>query len=146
MRYARDFMSRRKVRDDQSEMNRLWCVESTVTPTGSVADHRLPLSPSGVQQFVVELAKQLNVERAAAIELQPSETAADANAEEQRSKWLRALVSDLQSNRGASAVVVGDQQPGWVHALVHAINSHLGNLGETIRSHRTDRRRADKPE
>ncbi len=132
VRYARDFMSRRKVRDDQSEMNRLWCVESTVTPTGSVADHRLPLSPSGVQRIVVELAKQLNVEHAAAIELPPSETSADAKAEEQRSSWMQALVSDLQSKRGASVVLVGNQQPSWLHALVHAINSQLGNLSETV--------------
>ena len=51
VRYARDFMSRRRAPADQLEMNRLYAVESMPTATGTVADHRLPLRPSELARF-----------------------------------------------------------------------------------------------
>ena len=47
LRYARDFASRRRVRDGQTqEICRLYAVESTPTNTGTFADHRLSLRPT----------------------------------------------------------------------------------------------------
>ena len=43
VRYARDFANGRRVRKAKAEMNRLYVAEPTPTPTGSIADHRLPL-------------------------------------------------------------------------------------------------------
>jgi len=46
VRYAHDFSSKRRVRTDKTDMNRLYAVESTPTITGAMADHRLPLRPA----------------------------------------------------------------------------------------------------
>ena len=43
LRYAREFAERRRVTGGKREMNRLYVVEATPSPTGSIADHRLPL-------------------------------------------------------------------------------------------------------
>src|SRR5262245_33365932 len=45
IRQAREFANRRRLLDGRREMNRLYAVESTMTNTGAVADHRLPLRP-----------------------------------------------------------------------------------------------------
>ena len=50
LRYARDFMSRRKVRNGKTpSMNRLYAFDCGVSSTGSVADHRWPVRPSEIE-------------------------------------------------------------------------------------------------
>jgi len=71
VRYARHFMAGRAARGDQPEMNRLYVVESTCTPTGAAADNRLALPPSGVSQFVLDLAKKLGVPAAESLGTNP---------------------------------------------------------------------------
>src|SRR5262245_5042472 len=61
LRYTRDFTARRKVRDRQQEMNRLYVVESTPSNTGAMADHRLPLRPAEIEAFALALAAELGV-------------------------------------------------------------------------------------
>ncbi|HEX9370845.1 MAG TPA: TAT-variant-translocated molybdopterin oxidoreductase, partial [Roseiflexaceae bacterium] len=61
LRYARDFISGRLVRDGQKAMNRLYVVESTPTITGAMADHRLPLKAGAVEAFARALAQALGV-------------------------------------------------------------------------------------
>ncbi|HET7435606.1 MAG TPA: TAT-variant-translocated molybdopterin oxidoreductase, partial [Thermoanaerobaculia bacterium] len=47
LRYAKDFMSRRRVRKGQTQsMNRLYAIEGSMSQTGSVADHRIAVKPS----------------------------------------------------------------------------------------------------
>jgi MoCo/4Fe-4S cofactor protein with predicted Tat translocation signal len=118
LRYARDFMSRRRVRKGTTSMNRLYVVEAAPSSTGSVADHRLPLRPGAVEGLARAVAAGLGI------------GAAPAAAE--HAAWVAAVVRDLQANRGASIVVAGDQQPPVVHQLAHAINSALGNIGTTV--------------
>jgi len=48
LRYARDFMAQRRVRDGQKQMSRLYVVESTPTITGAIADNRLPLKAARI--------------------------------------------------------------------------------------------------
>jgi molybdopterin-containing oxidoreductase family iron-sulfur binding subunit len=87
-----------------------------------VADHRLPLRSSDVD----DLARQLAV--AAGIAVPPS-----ANASAKLSaEWISAVWRDLSAHRGSSVVIAGEQQPAFVHALVHAINAALGNVGKTV--------------
>ncbi|HEV3342720.1 MAG TPA: TAT-variant-translocated molybdopterin oxidoreductase [Pirellulales bacterium] len=123
VRYARDFMDRRRVVNDDAKMNRLFAFESTPGLVGAVADHRLPINPSEVEPLARALAGRLKVELAA------RGTDMPANVPE---RFLRAVVSDLEAHRGASIVIAGDGQPAVVHALAHAINRQLDNVGQTI--------------
>ena len=104
-------------------MNRLYVVESTPTVTGSMADHRLPLKPSMIEECATALARGLGVQLTGAA---PSSSLAD------KQKWLGAAIRDLQQHRGRSLVLAGDQQPAVVHALAHAMNQALGNVGATV--------------
>ena len=122
LRYARDFMSRRKLEGPESSMNRLYAVEVTPSNTGAVADHRLPLRPSEVEAFARVLAAALAVPQVGGAPLPPSVPP----------KWLQALVRDLQGHKGSSLVIAGEQQPPVVHALAHLMNAALGNAGRTV--------------
>ena len=125
IRYMKEFYRRRKL--DQfaeadragAEMNRLYVVEPTPSVTGCSADHRLPLSFLGVQQFARALAAKLGLGGGGTL---------PAAAQ----KWLDVVVKDLQKNQRHSLVVAGEQQPAEVHALVHAINAALGNAGNAV--------------
>jgi MoCo/4Fe-4S cofactor protein with predicted Tat translocation signal len=135
IRYARDFMSRRKVREISASlklrdgvapdgMNRLYAVESMLTNTGGVADHRLPIKPSEVEAFTRALAARLGVPG-----VQAPATLPDAARE-----WVEPLAADLSAagNKGRAVVIVGDTQPPAVHLLAHAINERLGAFGQAI--------------
>ncbi|OWK36192.1 TAT-variant-translocated molybdopterin oxidoreductase [Fimbriiglobus ruber] len=133
VRYAREFMAGRKVREiaaslkagdgvEAKDMNRLYAVESMLTSTGGTADHRLPLKPSEVEAFAVALAKELGVAGL------PAGGKLPKSAEE----WIKPLAADLSKAKGQSVVVVGDHQPPAVHLLAHAINEKLGAFGSTV--------------
>ena len=62
LRYARQFAARRRVRGGQTDMNRLYVVEPMPTPTGTKADHRLPLRAADVEQFAWSLAAALGAD------------------------------------------------------------------------------------
>jgi MoCo/4Fe-4S cofactor protein with predicted Tat translocation signal len=125
LRYARDFAAKRRLTDGKHEMNRLYVVESTVTNTGSVADHRLPMRPSEVNDFAQIIASQVG--KLADFGFHETEPMAP-----ELQKWVEAITSDLRRHRGASIVIAGDSQPPAVHAFVHAINDALGNIGNTV--------------
>jgi MoCo/4Fe-4S cofactor protein with predicted Tat translocation signal len=119
VRYARDFAARRKVRQSQMEMNRLYVVETTPSITGGMADHRLAFRPSEIPGFARSIAAGLGISTGQTVE-------------GTRAKWVNALVRDLRGHRGSSLVIAGDQQTPEVHALAHAMNQVLDNIGKTI--------------
>jgi molybdopterin-containing oxidoreductase family iron-sulfur binding subunit len=123
LRYARDFASRRRFvgADANAEINRLYAVESTLTPTGAKADHRLALKSGQVETFARVMAARLGVL------LGPVAGEAELNTPE---GWLDRLLGNLP--RGRSLVLAGDRQPPAVHALAHAMNARLGNVGQTV--------------
>ena len=118
LRYSRDFSSRRKVRNGSTSMNRLYSIESSPSPTGSLADHRLAVKPSQIEGYARAIAAGLGLGA-------PGGTTENA-------QWIAALVRDLQANRGAAVVVPGDDQPPAVHAIAHAINQALGSIGSAV--------------
>ena len=121
LRYARQFAARRRVEGANTTMNRLYVVEPMPTPTGSKADHRLPLRAGDVEEFAWLLAAGLGVAQG------PKQSDnGDIN------KWMGGLVKDLMHNQGASLVIAGEFQPPIVHALAHAMNAKLGNVGKTV--------------
>ena len=123
VRYAHDFAARRRVTGPQSTMNRLYAVETTLTITGAMADHRLPLSSAEVEAFSRAVAAGLGVKPGTAVSAPPSKVPGD---------WIPAIVRDLEQHRGSSIVIAGDQQPPSMHALAHAMNQALGNVGRTV--------------
>jgi molybdopterin-containing oxidoreductase family iron-sulfur binding subunit len=127
VRYARDFASRRRVRDGQTAMNRLYAVESTPSNTGASADHRLSLRPQEIIDLALAVAQELG-----ALDGAGAASAARTQGSAAIARWLKAVVSDLRGNRGAGIVIAGDQQPPLVHALGHAMNHVLGNVGTTV--------------
>ena len=121
LRYARQFSVRRRVRGEQTEMNRLYVVEPMPTPTGTKADHRMPLRAADVEQFAWSLAAALGADTGGR---KGAPTAAD--------KWIAPVARDLAAHKGASLVIAGGQQSAAVHALAHAMNAALGNVDKTV--------------
>jgi molybdopterin-containing oxidoreductase family iron-sulfur binding subunit len=120
VRYARDFAAKRRLQDPNRAMSRLYAVESTPTPTGATADHRLALRASEVETVARALASALGVEGVGPADAGP------------QAAWVAAVAKDLKQHAGACVVVAGEQQSPPVHALAHAMNRALGNVGRTL--------------
>lgn len=120
LRYARDLMSRRKLTDGKTEMNRLYVVESTVTSTGAKADHRLALKASEIENFARTVAAEAGV------------AGVSGNLSGEAAKFASAVAKDLKAHQGKVVVIAGPQQPASVHALAHALNGALGSVGTTV--------------
>ena len=116
LRYSREFMARRRVTENNREMNRLYVVETTPSNTGALADHAWEVKPSEFEAIAKTIATGVG-----------SQAGGGANL-----PWIEPLVRDLQQHKGASIVVAGENQPPMIHALAHAMNNALGNVGKTV--------------
>jgi MoCo/4Fe-4S cofactor protein with predicted Tat translocation signal len=121
VRYARDFISRRRLTGGANEMNRLYVAESTLTATGAKADHRLPIRASEVEAFALAVASAVGASGLPSAQL----TGAAA-------KFAEVAAKDLKAHNGKSIVIAGEHQPASVHAIAHAINAALGAPGATL--------------
>lgn len=117
---AREFAASRRLNGPNDEMSRLYVVESTFSPTGAVADHRLKTRAAEVPAFAAALAAQLGLDAGAA-----GQAFADH-------PFLAALAADLRQAGDRGLVVAGDTQPPEVHALAAAMNDALGSTGRTV--------------
>jgi molybdopterin-containing oxidoreductase family iron-sulfur binding subunit len=135
LRYVHDFAQKRRVRDERQAMNRLYVVESSLSLTGSIADHRLPLRSSAVVGFARAVAQALGVraesDATAAQSAMLLSRLAAPTADSQAPR-ISTIAEDLWQHRGSSLVMAGRQQPPLVHALAHAMNDALGNVGHTV--------------
>jgi molybdopterin-containing oxidoreductase family iron-sulfur binding subunit len=115
LRFARDLMSRRNPART-AQMSRIYAIESTVTLTGAVADHRFIADPREIPRLVSGLAARiLNGESRPGLP-----------------QWLGTLGDDLIAHRGRALVHAGPDQPAEVHALIHAMNESLRARGATL--------------
>ena len=123
---ARDFTKTRKVKDskDANKMSRLYSVESTLTSTGSMADHRLRLSTSQMGAFIAQVGaailKKKHVGGPLVAELEKIGASLKVDAQ-----WVDACAADLVDNAGHSIIVAGEHLPKSVHAIVIALNEAL---------------------
>ncbi len=124
LRQARHFAQGRQVDTTGGEMNRLYAVESSLSTTGAMADHRLRLKSHQVGALAAAVAELLGV---ASPDFGALPEAAKAKAE--------IIAADLRSANGAALVVAGRRQPAAVHSLALAINQALGALGTTVTLH-----------
>ncbi|MGZ8487531.1 MAG: TAT-variant-translocated molybdopterin oxidoreductase [Candidatus Binatia bacterium] len=122
LRYARDFAQRRKPATGKPAMSRFYALESTPSPVGALADHRLALAPKAIEDFASAIATRLGI----------GAVAASAPLPPTYQRWADALVDDLKQHRGASVIIAGETMTPAVHALAHAMNSALGNIGRTV--------------
>ena len=115
LRYARQFADRRRLARPTDPMNRLYAIESSISPTGSAADHRFAVRPRDIAPVL----------RAILAEVHGSPSPGSGPA------WAGAIARDLRSHNGASVVIAGAGQPPDVVALANEINSAIGATDHT---------------
>ena len=124
--FVRSYADSRRVKNskDAKGMSRLYSVESTLSSTGSAADHRLRLSASQINSFVAligaEILSQTGGDRNLVASLKVLGGGYDLD-----EKWVKECASDLVEKSGKSIVMAGDHLPKEVHATVYAINEAL---------------------
>lgn len=118
---ARDFVQTRKVlkKEDADKMSRLYTVESALSSTGSMADHRLRLGSSQMGAFIAKLALSLGVSGL------PQSVREAADSLDVDAKWVDECATDLVDHSGHAIVVAGEHLSQSVHAIVMAINEKL---------------------
>ncbi|MBK9258974.1 MAG: Fe-S-cluster-containing hydrogenase [Polyangiaceae bacterium] len=131
VRYANDFAQRRRPSWPNPTMNRLYVVESNISSTGSIADHRIRRLPSEIGTFAAALAAEIVLGEGAPGGMATGESIAALRpfvGREDRAV-IRPIARDLRRAGASGVVVVGDEQPAHVHALGALMNAALGNGG-----------------
>jgi molybdopterin-containing oxidoreductase family iron-sulfur binding subunit len=123
LQFARDFAKGRRVTKKDDPMNRLYMAESSLSITGTMADHRLRLASGHMLAFAAALAGKVTgdasyARAAAGLDIAPG--------------WIDECAADLKANPGDCLVVAGSHLPAAVHAIAYAINASLGSIGRTI--------------
>lgn len=120
VRSAHDFISARRNAEGEPDPGRLYQVETAPSITGAIADHRLLLKPSAIENLARALARTLGLEvDAPTLQQMPAD-------------WIKACARDLRRAGAQALVIVGEAQPAWVHALAHAMNQLLGSAGSCV--------------
>ena len=129
VRYAADWVSRRRTVDNRDpsnkpapEMSRVYIAESIFSITGSVADVRLPVSP----------ARLYAIARAIAAKLEVAGVSGDEKLSDLEAKFVDSAVADLKAAGKDAVLAAGGAMPPVGHALVHAINQKIGAAGNTV--------------
>jgi len=117
VRYANDWVKRRKSADEGRGMSRVYMAESRLSISGAVADERLPIRPSRLALLVAALAARIGGGEVAGL------TADEA-------AFVERAAADLK--RGNGLVVAGPDLPPQTHAQVYAINAAIGANGNTV--------------
>lgn len=107
---------------DAASLNRLYCVESSYTLTGGMADHRLRAKPSEILGIAAQLARVLGAGSEMVAQV-PVPT------DDHHIEWIRHMAADLRSVGSRAVVLAGSRQPAAVHHLALAINQALGSIG-----------------
>lgn len=129
LKAARGFAEGRKIISENDSMNRLYVVESGLSVTGAMADHRLALPSSQVGAYAAALAMRL---KELGLDIAGCDNISPAIVQKFDKKRLLAIAQDLLAHFGESIILAGRTQSIAVHALIPAINSALGNVGVTV--------------
>lgn len=123
--YNEQYAKRRRIVNKlRPTMNRHYQVESTMTLTGSNADHRIRVKPSFVGQVVIGLHD-------AVAELTGNTGVGPAKLQPEAVEKIAQAAQDLVSARGNALVVCGSNNVAE-QVLVNSINAMLGAYGTTI--------------
>ena len=137
---TRSLMKGRKVLSagDAKKMNRLYSVESDLTITGGVADHRLRLHSSHFISFAnlltAEVFKLLNFpDKRLISRLEKRGLSSNSN-----TAWIKECAKDLCTTPNKSAIIPGSHLPSEVQTLCFLLNQELGAIGQTVDYKLTD--------
>ncbi|MBC2603097.1 TAT-variant-translocated molybdopterin oxidoreductase [Puniceicoccus vermicola] len=132
---TRSFSRARKVDDPKKadQMNRLYVVEGDFSLSGAAADHRLRLSASQHEAFLIALAQELlslgaegNGDIAGLVRGMPVDDSVPLD-------WVNACAKDLYDHQGESVLVVSPGAEERVQWIAFFINELLGAPGNTQR-------------
>lgn len=131
LRHARDFASKRRPGWPNPSMNRLYVVESKMSSTGSLADHRIRRRPSEIGNFAAALAAEMILGEGEPGGRATADTLAALRPffGREDTRLIVPIARDLRRAGPNGVVVVGDEQPASVHALAALMNFALGNAG-----------------
>jgi molybdopterin-containing oxidoreductase family iron-sulfur binding subunit len=101
--------------DGLPTMSRHYAVESTMTMSGGMADHRRAVKAGAVPFVAGAIAEGLGVE-----------TGVTVGVEDDLVPFVNAIIEDIRAAGGRAAFVAGQTQPPQVHALVAALNGRFG--------------------
>jgi len=130
---SRSYAKARKVRSSKEakDMNRLYCVESNLTLTGSAADHRLRLSTSQIDAFVALIAAILLEKKGVGSSFVPLLKEASSGVSAYYD-WAAACVDDLMDHGERSVVLVGSHLSTASQILGLLINETLDAVDRTV--------------
>ena len=123
--FARQYISRRKVRKDNPAMSKHWQFECKMTITGANADKRFSVLPS--QEGVAMVALYNEIARMRGGGGAGAATLKDANLQ----KAITQAAMELNAAAGRSLVVCGSNDTN-LQTVANAINGLLGNYGATL--------------
>jgi molybdopterin-containing oxidoreductase family iron-sulfur binding subunit len=127
----RRFAQGRALDGKNSEMSRLYVVESLFTLTGLNADHRLRVPPSLIIPVLARLAQNILPSSSADSVLRELGVPAQVH-----DSWIVPCAQDLKAHPGKGLVMGGYRLPLAGHRLVIAINEALGAVNHTVEFHR----------
>ena len=122
LRYANQLSARRRIRNADDSVSRLYVFEPSPSPLGSIADHRIPVGEPDLIALISAVAASLGIDAGTNATVPASVDA----------ELVNALVADLRALPGRSLVVASQYLPAEAQALVHAMNDVLGNVGATV--------------
>jgi len=121
LRYSRAFATRRRVRQGQVRANRLYVAEGGLSITGSMADLRLPSSPTRWPTLLNAVTTTIE----GGI-LPPGLSTSEQN-------FIQSLARDLRAAGAKALCVVGPQLPESIQIWAEQLNTRLGSYGTTVR-------------
>lgn len=130
VQYSRQYANHR---DPGGEwMNRLYCVESQYSVTGTAADFRLAMQSSQIDALLNRIEKAIDA--GTIIEdKRESTTYENLGPDEKISRTIECIASDLLANKGSAVLAVGSHHSLAAQVAAIRINNKLGNIGKTVK-------------
>ena len=114
--HTRKFAQNRNIVDENSTMNRLYVAESSISSTGTSADHRLNVPQHEMENLLAELAYEL---KQLGLRIEAKKVKSSNNL------WVKAAAKDLFDGRGESIIIGGSSLSKEFHQLIALINYNL---------------------
>jgi len=133
VRNSMGFADARRVESEKDDMNRLYVAESSMSVTGSMADHRVIVKTHELSDFLIAVANELEKQGVSIKGLGKLKSEAEFD-----QHFIKELVADLIKNKSKSLVTVGRNQSEDIHALAYSINYALNNVGNTVEIYNID--------